>query len=423
MPWGCASVSCPSAFAMLRDASASVLLIVSADELNWNSRVWGTGGWMPPEGREALDWLTLARLLGWEVDVCDVNLSGRLATRMTPSARVIIIACDPESLGEEAVDIISSRLANEQILVVTRVARQGCAFAKISAAFAEGDSVDTRTIEWRGPGPQRTTHFKTPFRVRRLSVADARIWAVAGEVPVAAARACGRGVVATLGFHPSAIRDAHPAGTAVIKNLLIWGSPGDVAWLDFDHTLVLRMDDPGGAQNVYSRTWSYPKLAARAWSEIGADLSARRARISLAYVSGWVDDADETRGRLTIRGQSVSRSPGAVYPSPLVRYEDVAGHSPGTVHDYDSEFSGIQALRRAGVADVELPRLHAHASRYGGLVSRSRSVRKLARHIMVSGVRERRRARARDSIGARSPARACSGPLSPVLRREADDVD
>ena len=138
MPWGCASVSCPSAFAMLHDASASVLLIVSADELNWNSRVWGTGGWMPPEGREALDWLTLARLLGWEVDVCDVNLSGRLATRMTPSARVIIIACDPESLGEEAVDIISSRLANEQILVVTRVARQGCAFAKSLRGIRRG---------------------------------------------------------------------------------------------------------------------------------------------------------------------------------------------------------------------------------------------------------------------------------------------
>jgi hypothetical protein len=43
-----------------------------------------------------------------------------------------------------------------------------------------------------------------------------------------------------------------------------------------------------------------------------------------------------------------------VYPSPLVRYEDTAGHAPGTVHDYDSEFRGIQVLRAAGLGDVEV---------------------------------------------------------------------
>jgi hypothetical protein len=60
------------------------------------------------------------------------------------------------------------------------------------------------------------------------------------------------------------------------------------------------------------------------------------------------------RGRLTVGEHAVSRRPGTVYPSPLVRYEDIAGHSPGTVHDYRSEFDGIQALRRSGIADVEL---------------------------------------------------------------------
>jgi hypothetical protein len=114
------------------------------------------------------------------------------------------------------------------------------------------------------------------------------------------------------------------------------------------------MDDPGGAQNVYSRTWSYPKLDAGGWAAIGADLAARDARVSLGYVSGWVDDGDERRGRLTIDGHTVLRRPGAVYPTPIVRYEDVTGHSPGTVHDYGSEFRGIQALRLAGVADVEI---------------------------------------------------------------------
>jgi hypothetical protein len=40
-----------------------------------------------------------------------------------------------------------------------------------------------------------------------------------------------------------------------------------------------------------------------------------------------------------------------------VDYQDLAGHAPGTVHDYGSEYRGIQALRQHGLADVEL---HGH---------------------------------------------------------------
>jgi hypothetical protein len=135
---------------------------------------------------------------------------------------------------------------------------------------------------------------------------------------------------------------------------LIWGPDAPAAWLDFEGTLVLRMDDPGGAQNVYSRTWSYPKLGEAEWAAIGADLRRRKARLSIGYVSGWVDDGDATRGGLTVSGQQPVRVPGRVYPSPLVSYQDRTGHAPGTVHDYEAEFRGIQRLRRAGLCDVEL---------------------------------------------------------------------
>ena len=334
---------------------ASPVVVVAAErELSPTSRIWGTGAWLMPGQREALDWLTLARLLGWDVTVCHVNHAGRLENRMPSLARVIVIACDPESIDEETAAVIAARLASEDILVVSRAARAGCALAKIAAASTTGDSFSPRTIEWRGPGSPGSILFKNPFQARRLAVDGAQVWAVAGDVPVVVARADGRGVVVTLGFHPSELRDADPSGTAFIRNLLTWGSPGGAAWLDFDDTLVLRMDDPGGAQNIYSRAWSYPKLPATAWVAIGADLAARSARISLAYVAGWVDDGDEMRGRLTLGEQVVARRPGAVYPSPLVRYQDVAGHSPGTVHDYRSEFDGIQDLRRSGIADVEL---------------------------------------------------------------------
>jgi hypothetical protein len=128
------------------------------------------------------------------------------------------------------------------------------------------------------------------------------------------------------------------------------GSLKAVAWIDLDGVMVLRMDDPGGAENVHHRVYSHTKLGAADWSAIGNALEQRQARLSIGYVSGWVDDASTARGNLTIAGRVPHRMPGTVYPSPLVRYEDVNGR----VHDYSGEFNGIEGLRRAGLADVEL---------------------------------------------------------------------
>jgi hypothetical protein len=128
--------------------------------------------------------------------------------------------------------------------------------------------------------------------------------------------------------------------------------------------MVLRMDDPGGAQNVYNRQWCYPKLDEAKWKSIASDLRERNARLSIGYTAGWVDDGDDGRGTLQVGGQAIRRAPGRVYPSPLVSYRDVAGHEPGTVHDYQSEFRGIQSLRAAGLGDVELHGFtHIHPDR------------------------------------------------------------
>ena len=125
-----------------------------------------------------------------------------------------------------------------------------------------------------------------------------------------------------------------------------------MAWHELEGSLVLRMDDPGGAQNVYLRGWTYPKLIESEWGELGADLRRRHGRLSICYVSGWVDDGDAARGTLEVGGQPVARVPGRVHPSPLVTYRDRAGLAPGAVHDYEAEYRGIHALR---AQIVELP--------------------------------------------------------------------
>ena len=177
----------------------------------------------------------------------------------------------------------------------------------------------------------------------------------------------------TLGFHPSAARDIDGAVTSLLRHLLVWGSLEPIAWFDFEGTVILRMDDPGGAQNVYSRTFYYPKLDEAQWVAIASDLRQRQARLSMAYISGWVDDGDVERGVLRVDGQEPARMPGKVFPSPCVIYDDVAGHGPGTGHDYESEFHGIQTMRSSGLGDVELHGYtHMHPDRQAWLVSDDR---------------------------------------------------
>jgi hypothetical protein len=93
-------------------AAPTVTLIVSETERP-TGRVWGTGGWTQPKDREALDWLTLARLLGWDVQVSTLTSFGMPHGRPPTGPGVIIFAVDPEALGEDATQLIASHLEGD----------------------------------------------------------------------------------------------------------------------------------------------------------------------------------------------------------------------------------------------------------------------------------------------------------------------
>jgi hypothetical protein len=330
-----------------------MLLVTDGRELPSDARVWGTGGWLPPDQREALDWLTLARFSGWDVNIAR-RLPGETAG-LDAGTRWVVIACDPDALSEQDVARLASRLVREPIVVVARAASPGTPMARLSNVRRRPDQVAGRWLRWTGPGAGREWRCRSDLTGSALTgAAGTARWLMLEGTPVVMTRSLGRGVVATLGFHPSEWRDGDGAATAAIKHLLVWSALAPVAWLDWEGTLVLRMDDPGGAQNVFSRSWCYPKLTERNWAALGAELCSRQARLSVGYIAGWADDGDPTRGELAVAGRPVRRVAGAVYPSPDVVYRDRTGHAPGTVYDYESEFRGIQALRAAGAGDVEL---------------------------------------------------------------------
>jgi hypothetical protein len=331
-----------------------MLVVASEAELPPTQRVWGTGGWLPPEQREALDWLTLSRLLGWGVTVTRRTGSG-LDADLSGGTRWVVIACDPDHLSEESIKQLTSWLAAEPILVVARAGGVDGAFARLAGAARAPKRVGGRSVRWIGPGPMRSWRSRNTLDADVLELAqDTETWATLEGRILIAARQVGRGAVTTLSFHPSQARDVNGIATALLKHLLIWGVSAPVAWFDLEGSLILRMDDPGGAQNVHYRSWSYPKLGEAEWATIGNDLRRRNARLSIGYVAGWVDDGDAERGMLKVADRVPSRVPGRIHPSPLVRYWERASHTPGMLHDYEAEFRGIQALRAAALGEVEL---------------------------------------------------------------------
>src|SRR4051794_3730231 len=86
----------PDIFRMTASNSLG-LIVTSNDELAPSQSIWGTGGWMPPEHREALDWLTLSRFLGWDVTIARRDLKFDIE-----SSRIdrIVIAGDADCLGD-----------------------------------------------------------------------------------------------------------------------------------------------------------------------------------------------------------------------------------------------------------------------------------------------------------------------------------
>ena len=337
----------------MADPELPPFVVLTSDAcLPASKRIWGTGGWLHPSRREALDWLTLSTLLGWQNAV--IRVDEPLPSGGTRRIRWLIVACDPTDLGERVIDWIARQMMNEPTLMVARAGSHGSLLANLAGAAGDRAVITGQSLVWTGPGGERRWTSRCMVQSNCL-VADAgtETWTRLDGQPCVSARRVGPSLAITLGFHPSEIRDCDPAGTALMKKLLVSGAQRPVAWLDLEGALVLRMDDAGGAQNVHSRSWQYSKLRVEDWSAISNELERLNGRLSVGYSAGWVDDGDASRGRLTVGGNEVPREPGRVYPSSLVLYEDRAGNAPGRISDYRSEFCGIQALRQAGLGDVE----------------------------------------------------------------------
>ena len=315
-----------------------IALIADADELPPAARVWGRENRvLPAAEREALCWLTLGRLLGWDVEVAyDV---GELA-----DAPIVIAARD---LTDEESEALEAR-AEAGALVITR------------AAPGEERTV-SGALRWSGPGEARDWEVwpevsvrgsdpKDPAASKRRDRSGLTPWAWLGDTPLVVARPVGRGHVATLTAHPAELADAAPSGTGLLKHLLTQAAPAPLAWLDLEGWVIVRLDDPGSSSSVHLDDWAHRGLRPEEWAAVTDSLAEREARITIGYVPGWVDDGDPGRGELLVSGEPAERRPGAVHPSPLVSYRSRNGDAD---HDHPAELAALAALRERGAGSLE----------------------------------------------------------------------
>jgi hypothetical protein len=301
--------------------------------------VWGDDDALRiPNPYEPLDWLTLLRLLGWRATVSSWSDPALDARRDD----LVVVAGDPEQMPSSWRDRLAERLRRDTVLVVRPAGSEG------------GPAFHGRRLAWVGPGGHAEWSLNVDLKGRDVATPPgAEVWATLDGRPlVVAQRRGGPGVMVTTGLEPNSGYAA--AAVAVVKRVLTHGCPTPAAWLDLAGTLILRMDDPGGAPNVHLRSWSYRRLTEPEWESIGDVLRLRGAQMTVGYTPGWLDDGDAARATVLVGGAEPSRRRGAVYQSSRVVHLDRAGHAPGRVNDYTSEYRGIERLRAEGLVGVEL---------------------------------------------------------------------
>src|SRR5205823_3852050 len=125
---------------------------------------------------------------------------------------------------------LRARLETAPLLVVARAGRRGDPVAHLAGASVATRHGEGGRLQWHGPGDSISWDVSTASATMlRTDVAGVETWATLDGASCIAARRVGSGTVATLGFHPSALRDIDGSGTALLRVLLARGSQGPTA--------------------------------------------------------------------------------------------------------------------------------------------------------------------------------------------------
>jgi len=123
-----------------------------------------------------------------------------------------------------------------------------------------------------------------------VSGGDVDTLATAGALPQLTARtvdADSRTRAVWIGGHPDQVFATSPTFIQFLQRSLVWAM-GYGVYKDYDNTIVLRIDDPGGAQTAYLGSWHYPQLSQTIIQDyVIAPLEAHDANMGVGFNPGY----------------------------------------------------------------------------------------------------------------------------------------
>ncbi len=339
---------------MIEPRSQTVLIIVGENEFANSHPVWGTGGWLPAEEREALDWLTLCRFMGWQVTaVSQAEFTPEILEQN--KIRWIIFADAPRNIENRTLDLLKRSLHDKSIVFLCRIDRESSLISSWANIRCTSTAISGTRITWHGGGEKISWNLKHGISAQSLQPgANEQTLLRLSGASVAIQKQVGRSKIVLMGFHPSAIRDSDAAATSVLIQLISHAPCTPTAWYSWHNTLVLRMDDPGSSETVHHSIYANNKLGHKEWKAIGAQLSQRNAALSIGYVAGWVDNGDPTSGTLRVNGTLVERVPGKIHDSPQVQFISQEANGSNKHCNYEEEYQSILQLQVSRLASVEM---------------------------------------------------------------------
>jgi hypothetical protein len=314
----------------------------------------GTGGWIPADEREVLDWMTLVASLGWE---CMLVAPEEILSNAAPlvSSAWVVLSEDLAGMDDAKRESLLGLLSLYRTVVIGCMSTllNGRSVSEISSR--EAFSVKGRQLTYLSRGGSGAWTC-------RNEVSCVAVPPAFGEEPVlwletAVIGTCyisGEARFIRLGFRASEARDSEGCFSALLKEMMISECLTPVSWFEWSNTLLLRMDDPGSPQRVNDHELIARTLTDAEWAGIGKILSQRGARLSVGYVPAWVDDGDVSYGELSVKGERVTRVPGTIYPSPYISYRRSGPFHAPLLYDLEEEFRGILKLIREGCVSTEL---------------------------------------------------------------------
>jgi hypothetical protein len=176
-----------------------------------------------------------------------------------------------------------------------------------------------------GLGPQVTARSGT------VTLASAGQWP---QLTVRTVVSASRTRAVWLGGHPDFVFRTSPIFIKLMRRSLVWAI-GHAVYKDYGRSMLLRMDDPGGAQSAYLGSWHSPQLSqATIKSALIDPLKAHGAKLGVAINPGypWIPD------------RSIRRSGTVDFVDPF-----------GTRQNVISTWAGLRDGIAAGVLEV-----HSH---------------------------------------------------------------